>query len=155
MEGEKSLKKFNNEGENTPLMYIVQPEMIEKPKRSMQSVYQNSFFKKVKKTRDEREKVASLSKALEVVQNPLAEKEKEKKENKMFQKMSIEEKAAFLADFPPHLSQPVCQVETKERTYSGTIVKVEDKTFYMINPAKTEQTVVPTSEVKDITILKI
>ncbi|WP_216700878.1 CotO family spore coat protein [Priestia filamentosa] len=149
------MKKFNNEGENTPLMYIVQPEMIEKPKRSMQSVYQNSFFKKVKKTRDEREKVASLSKALEVVQNPLAEKEKEKKENKMFQKMSIEEKAAFLADFPPHLSQPVCQVETKERTYSGTIVKVEDKTFYMINPAKTEQTVVPTSEVKDITILKI
>ncbi|MDT3765452.1 CotO family spore coat protein [Priestia filamentosa] len=149
------MKKFNNEGENTPLMYIVQPEMIEKPKRSMQSVYQNSFFKKVKKTRDEREKVASLSKALEVVQNPLAEKEKEKKENKMFQKMSIEEKAAFLADFPPHLSQPVCQVETKERTYSGTIVKVEDKTLYMINPAKTEQTVVPTSEVKDITILKI
>lgn len=155
MEGEKSLKKFNNEGENTPLMYIVQPETIEKPKRSMQSVYQNSFFKKVKKTRDEREKVASLSKALEVVQNPLAEKEKEKKENKMFQKMSIEEKAAFLADFPPHLSQPVCQVETKERTYSGTIVKVEDETLYMINPAKTEQTVVPTSEVKDITILKI
>ncbi|WP_157834808.1 CotO family spore coat protein [Priestia filamentosa] len=149
------MKKFNNEGENTPLMYIVQPEMIEKPKRSMQSVYQNSFFKKVKKTRDEREKVASLSKALEVVQNPLAEKEKEKKENKMFQKMNIEEKAAFLADFPPHLSQPVCQVETKERTYSGTIVKVEDETLYMINPAKTEQTVVPTSEVKDITILKI
>ncbi|RAS72358.1 hypothetical protein A3863_12410 [Priestia endophytica] len=155
MEGEKSLKKFNNEGENTPLMYIVQPETIEKPKRSMQSVYQNSFFKKVKKTRDEREKVASLSKALEVVQNPLAEKEKEKKENKMFQKMSIEEKAAFLADFPPHLSQPVCQVETKERTYSGTIVKVEDETLYMLNSAKTEQTVVPTTEVKDITILKI
>jgi hypothetical protein len=155
MEGEKSLKKFNNEGENTPLMYIVQPEAIEKPKRSMQSVYQNSFFKKVKKTRDEREKVASLSKALEVVQNPLAEKEKEKKENKMFQKMSIEEKAAFLADFPPHLSQPVCQVETKERTYSGTIVKVEDETLYMLNSAKTEQTVVPTTEVKDITILKI
>jgi cell division protein FtsX len=75
MEGEKSLKKFNNEGENMPLMYIVQPETIEKPKRSMQSMYQNSFFKKVKKTRDEREKVASLSKALEVVQNPLAEKE--------------------------------------------------------------------------------
>jgi septal ring factor EnvC (AmiA/AmiB activator) len=155
MEGEKSLKKFNNEGENTPLMYIVQPETIEKPKRSMQSVYQNSFFKKVKKTRDEREKVASLSKALEVVQNPLAEKEKEKKENKMFQKMSIEEKAAFLADFPPHLSQPVCQVETKERTYSGTIVKVEDETLYMLNSSKTEQTVVPTTEVKDITILKI
>ncbi|KAB2496441.1 hypothetical protein F8155_02395 [Priestia endophytica] len=155
MEGEKSLKKFNNEGENTPLMYIVQPETIEKPKRSMQSVYQNSFFKKVKKTRDEREKVATLSKALEVVQNPLAEKEKEKKENKMFQKMSIEEKAAFLADFPPHLSQPVCQVETKERTYSGTIVKVEDETLYMLNSAKTEQTVVPTTEVKDITILKI
>ncbi|WP_172460261.1 CotO family spore coat protein [Priestia endophytica] len=149
------MKKFNNEGENTPLMYIVQPETIEKPKRSMQSVYQNSFFKKVKKTRDEREKVASLSKALEVVQNPLAEKEKEKKENKMFQKMSIEEKAAFLADFPPHLSQPVCQVETKERTYSGTIVKVEDETLYMLNSAKTEQTVVPTTEVKDITILKI
>jgi septal ring factor EnvC (AmiA/AmiB activator) len=155
MEGEKSLKKFNNEGENMPLMYIVQPETIEKPKRSMQSMYQNSFFKKVKKTRDEREKVASLSKALEVVQNPLAEKEKEKKENKMFQKMSIEEKAAFLADFPPHLSQPVCQVETKERTYSGTIVKVEDETLYMLNSAKTEQTVVPTTEVKDITILKI
>lgn len=155
MEGEKSLKKFNNEGENTPLMYIVQPETIEKPKRSMQSVYQNSFFKKVKKTRDERKKVASLSKALEVVQNPLAEKEKEKKENKMFQKMSIEEKAAFLADFPPHLSQPVCQVETKERTYRGTIVKVEDETLYMLNSAKTEQTVVPTTEVKDITILKI
>ncbi|MGF9858905.1 CotO family spore coat protein [Priestia endophytica] len=149
------MKKFNNEGENTPLMYIVQPETIEKPKRSMQSVYQNSCFKKVKKTRDEREKVASLSKALEVVQNPLAEKEKEKKENKMFQKMSIEEKAAFLADFPPHLSQPVCQVETKERTYSGTIVKVEDETLYMLNSAKTEQTVVPTTEVKDITILKI
>ncbi|MGG1216565.1 CotO family spore coat protein [Priestia endophytica] len=149
------MKKFNNEGENTPLMYIVQPETIEKPKRSMQSVYQNSFFKKVKKTRDEREKVATLSKALEVVQNPLAEKEKEKKENKMFQKMSIEEKAAFLADFPPHLSQPVCQVETKERTYSGTIVKVEDETLYMLNSAKTEQTVVPTTEVKDITILKI
>lgn len=155
MEGEKSLKKFNNEGENTPLMYIVQPETIERPKRSMQSVYQNSFLKKVKKTRDEREKVASLSKALEVVQNPLAEKEKEKKENKMFQKMSIKEKAAFLADFPQHLSQPVCQVETKERTYSGTIVKVEDETLYMLNSAKTEQTVVPTSEVKDITILKI
>lgn len=155
MEGEKSLKKFNNEGENTPLMYIVQPETIERPKRSMQSVYQNSFLKKVKKTRDEREKVASLSKALEVVQNPLGEKEKEKKENKMFQKMSIKEKAAFLADFPSHLSQPVCQVETKERTYSGTIVKVEDETLYMLNSAKTEQTVVPTSEVKDITILKI
>jgi hypothetical protein len=34
-------------------------------------------------------------------------------------------------------------------------VKVEDETLYMLNSAKTEQTVVPTTEVKDITILKI
>ncbi|MFC3884426.1 CotO family spore coat protein [Bacillus songklensis] len=146
---------------NAPLMYIVQPD-IKQSTRPMQSFFSSN----AKKDQQEEVPGETVSKKPETKEEPNFsiissvkeeefEKEEPKKPHKMFQEMSIKEKASFLVQFPKHMSQPICDVMTKEKTYRGTIIEVNPEKLSIITPPQKEPVSVPLQAVTQIAIIKI
>ncbi|MBM7702540.1 CotO family spore coat protein [Metabacillus iocasae] len=143
--------------ENEPLMYIVQPT-IQQMKRSMQYYFHSpadqskTVVKEIEeKSLPKEEPSFSLIKTVD----ESAKKEEARKPNKMFQEMSIKEKAAFLAGFPKHMSQPICELTTKIDKYVGTIVEVKEDYIAFIAPPKTEELKIKIDNIRKISIIKI
>ncbi|MEW4285308.1 CotO family spore coat protein [Priestia koreensis] len=157
---------------NEPLMYIVQPK-IQEMSRSMQYYFHSNQEQQpqqqqaTKALKQEVEKQAPVKEAMPekkvepsfalIESVPAGEKKKEEQKgpNKMFQHMSVEEKANFLLQFPKHMSQPVCDVETKNQTYRGTIVQMTQDMMYIIIPPHAEKTEIALKDIKQLSIVKI
>ncbi|MDQ0245281.1 hypothetical protein J2S09_002857 [Bacillus fengqiuensis] len=146
---------------NAPLMYIVQPN-IKKTKNSMQHFFSSSF----QESQQEDGEAKETSKQSEPKEEPTfslisplkeeeTKREEPKKMNKMFQEMTIEEKASFLVQFPKHMSQPVCEVTTKEKIYRGTITEVGREELSFIIPPHKDPISIPLQAVTQISIIKI
>jgi hypothetical protein len=155
------MKKTQTKTEaNAPLMYIVQPD-IKETKHSMQYFFSSSAAETPGETSEaDEEKQTPQPKEEPTFSliSPIKEekkKEEAKKANKMFQEMTIEEKAAFLAQFPKHMSQPVCEVKTKEKTSRGTITDVTKDELSLIIPPHKDPVSIPLQAVVEISIIKI
>ncbi|HWO98465.1 MAG TPA: CotO family spore coat protein [Bacillus sp. (in: firmicutes)] len=145
---------------NAPLMYIVQPK-IKQTKNSMQY-----YFSSSSQENQQEEEAKEESKQLELKDeptfsliSPLKQEESKREEvksgHKMFQEMTIEEKASFLVQFPKHMPQPVCEVTTKEKTYRGTITGVSREELSFIIPPHKDPISIPLQAVTQISIIKI
>jgi hypothetical protein len=135
---------------NAPLLYIVQPN-IKQTTPPMQYVFRSNAKEK-QQVEGKEEPTFSIISSLKEVES---QKEEPKKPNKMFQEMTIEEKASFLVQFPKHMSQPICDVMTKEKTYRGTIIEVNPEKLSIIMPPQKEPVSVPLQAITQISIIKI
>ncbi|WP_110113396.1 CotO family spore coat protein [Bacillus sp. CGMCC 1.16541] len=145
--------------ENEPLMYIVQPT-IHQSKRSMQYYFhsQTDQPKQVVSAKSEKKKpIKKEEPSFSLIQtvDESVKKEEARKPNKMFQDMTIEEKAVFLAGFPKHMSQPICEVTTKVDKYVGTILEVKGDVIVFTAPPKKEELKIKLDNIRKISIIKI
>lgn len=161
--------------ENEPLMYIVQPNATQN-QRSMQYYFSSKqqYNKGIEKEHVLKEEPSFSS--IQEVKEPDVEKVEEiknekkeersivpvdipqsenKKPNKMFQSMTIKEKVAFLCSFPPHMSQPICEIICQNQKYIGTILELKEGSLYVSVPPNKEKTVLTFHDIQTISIIKI
>ncbi|MGV4965708.1 CotO family spore coat protein [Priestia aryabhattai] len=161
--------------ENEPLMYIVQPN-AKQNQRSMQYYFSskqqdNKGIEKEHVLKEE-PSFSSIQEVnepeVEKVEEIKQEKEEEhsivpvnipqsetQKPNKMFQSMTIKEKIEFLCSFPPHMSQPICEIACQNQKYIGTILELKEGSLYVSIPPNKEKTVLTFNDIQTISIIKI
>ncbi|SRR5690606_2312136 len=86
--------------ENEPLLYVAQPE-LERPACQMQEEFISFFDEEMSE----------------------AQKNIEKRENGSFKQLSIDEKIDYLVQLPQQFIQMKCKIETKEKTFRGSVMK--------------------------------
>lgn len=123
----KRCKDVSEWYENEPLLYLDQPK-LKKPLSQMQEEYVS--FSAVK----EKEETVNQEK------------------NSSFKELSIDEKIDYLVELPKEFIQMKCKIETKDRTYRGSITnRLDDKIEFL--QAGQQKITISIEDIKSIDLL--